>query len=97
MTLEVNLDRERCIFTYSCKMFEKIEIFDDRRKQIHIEICGIFLNCYLIESMNNAHEYFLQKVFGSRHRFYSVLRNSARNFLITVSDNDNTISVLFSE
>ena len=36
--------------------WEKTQILCDRRKQIIIEICRLFWNCYLADSMNNALE-----------------------------------------
>ena len=45
------LNRKRCRFT--CSRIKKIY---DRSKQISIEICRLFWNCYLADSMNNALE-----------------------------------------
>ena len=44
------------IFICSHKMLLKNTVFYDRSKQIIVEICRLFWNFYLAESMNNALE-----------------------------------------
>ena len=39
-------DPKWCRFICSSRMLEKFQIFYDRSKQMHIEICRIFWNCY---------------------------------------------------